>query len=60
MIVALCSTFSWYDEKVIVLIKGKSQMGTHLHITAWVLGIILFFVAFALAGKTIKALKLCI
>ncbi|MBR0614295.1 YisL family protein [Bacillus safensis] len=33
-------------------------MGTHLHITAWVLGIILFFVAFALAGKNDKGAKI--
>ncbi|MDM5297455.1 YisL family protein [Bacillus pumilus] len=33
-------------------------MGTHLHITVWVLGIILFFVAFALAGKHDKGAKI--
>ncbi|MEI4791029.1 YisL family protein [Bacillus sp. FJAT-53060] len=33
-------------------------MGTHLHITAWVLGIILFFVAFALVGKNDKGSKI--
>ncbi|MFS0655982.1 YisL family protein [Bacillus sp. 179-C3.3 HS] len=33
-------------------------MGTHLHITVWVLGIILFFVAFALAGNRDKGAKI--
>ncbi|MGE6630922.1 YisL family protein [Bacillus sp. NPDC077027] len=33
-------------------------MGTHLHITAWVLGLILFFVALALTGKNEKGAKI--